>query len=97
MVEPVNLKRTWITKSALISPDQCLLFYFRLIPSGPTLAQIRLYDGLNTKGDVIAELTGHLYETPVILPEVPIYCKKGLYVECVTALDGVLLLTYSLK
>jgi len=74
-----SVSRQWVTADAY------------LVPSAAG-ADVTLYDGENNTGDLIvtlksAAVTGHKFKPPV-----PIYCRKGLYVDIGSNVTGVLVM-----
>jgi len=94
-IDPKKVRRTWITDDRLIELGACWLLYVLVVPDGSVSAHIKLYDGHNTRGEVAAEFRTFSARSEHMDPPLPIYFKQGLYVECVTSLDGVMLLTYA--
>lgn len=78
----------WVTADRLLSHGACeLLFAYLVVSAASTDSAI--YDGENTTGDKIVDLksaavTGHPFE-----PAVPVYCRKGLYVDIGTSVTGI--------
>jgi len=93
-IDPKKVKWTWVTKDMLIESTSCLFIQAVLTGNGSVDPKVRFYDGLSTQGDVIAELRTYRTWSNHLTPPMPIYCEKGLYVDCLTPLDGVLVATY---
>lgn len=79
----------WVTADRLLSTGPCELVSAYLVVSAAS-TDTHLYDGANTNGDKIVTLesavaTGHLFNPPV-----PLYCRRGLYVDVGTSVTGVL-------
>jgi len=78
----------WVTADRVLTDRECELIYAYLVPSGATTNSV-LYNGTNTSGDAIVTLeaavvTGHPFK-----PGVPVYCRKGLYVDVGTNVTGI--------
>lgn len=79
----------WVTSDQLLSHGPCDLISAYLVVSAAS-TDTHLYDGENTRGSKIATLesaavTGHHFKPPV-----PIYCRRGLYLDVGTNVTGVL-------
>jgi hypothetical protein len=86
-----QISRQWVTADALLAEKECELVYAYLTPSTAN-ADVSLYDGENTSGDLVATLkeaavSGHEFQPPV-----PIHCRKGLYVDVGSNVTGVLVM-----
>ena len=81
----------WVTYDQCLRHGECELLFVYLVPSGAT-TDSALYDGESTSGTPIATLkaaavTGHEFSPPV-----PVYCRKGLYVDVGTSVTGIFVL-----
>jgi hypothetical protein len=86
-----SVSRQWVTADALLAEKECELLFGYLVPSAAN-ADVSLYDGENTTGSLIATLkaaavSGHPFEPPV-----PVYCRKGLYVDVGSNVTGILVM-----
>lgn len=81
----------WVGAARLLSKGACELLYAKLTPDAAA-ANVTLYDGENTTGEVIVTLrTSGLFNCECN-PCRPLYCRKGLYVG--TPTDGDVLLQW---
>ena len=85
------ISRQWVTADARLCEKECELIFAYMLPSAAN-ADVSLYDGENTSGDLIATLkeaavSGHRFRPPV-----PIYCRKGLYVDVGSNVTGILVM-----
>ena len=85
------ISRQWVTASALLAEKECELLFAYLVPSAAN-ASVTLYDGENTTGDLIATLKEAAVSGHEFTPPVPIYCRKGLYVDVGSNVTGVLVM-----
>jgi len=86
-----QISRQWVAANALLAEKECELVYAYLAPSAAN-ADVSLYDGENTSGDLICTLksavvTGHEFRPPE-----PIHCHKGLYVDVGSNVTGILVM-----
>jgi len=77
----------WVAADQLLSHGPCELISAYLVVSAAS-TDTHLYDGDNTRGDKIATLesavaTGHPFKPPV-----PVYCRRGLYVDIGSNVTG---------
>jgi len=77
----------WVTADRLLTDKECELVYALLVPSSSATCRARIYDGENTSGDTVVDLRT-AQSNPVPFKPEPVYCRRGLYVDCVT--DNVL-------
>lgn len=78
----------YVTGDQLLAKNECELIYAYLVCSAAT-TDSALYDGEDTTGTKIidfksAAVTGHEFSPPV-----PVYCRKGLYVDIGTSVSGI--------
>lgn len=78
----------WVTADRVLSTGPCELVSAHLVVSAAS-TDTHLYDGKDTRGDKIVTLeaaaaTGHPFK-----PRVPVYCRRGLYVDVGTNVTGV--------
>ena len=81
----------WVTGDLKLAEGECELVWAYLVPSGAVTDTI-LYNGIDTSGEMIitlksAVVTGHPFSPPV-----PIYCRRGLYVDIGSNTTGVFVL-----
>lgn len=93
-----SIEYSWkyVTADELLSHGRCEFLYAKLTPKTEAGYAI-LYDGENTLGKKIIKLhTGGLYNQECS-PPVPVYCRRGLYIDVTTdddalSVDGVLVI-----
>jgi len=86
----------WVTASALITDKPCVLVFCALTASGNT-ADITLYDGEDTNGDIICVMETTANQTRQVNFAEHIYCKTGLYVGIGSNVTGILIVWHPLK
>ena len=86
-----SVSRQWVTADALLAEKECELLYAYLVPSAAN-ADVSLYDGENTTGSLIATLKEAAVSGHEFTPPVPIYCRKGLYIDVGSNVTGVLIM-----
>lgn len=79
----------WVTADQLLSRGPCELVSAYLVVSAAS-TDTHLYDGENTSGDLIATLESAAVTGHPFAPLVPIYCRRGLYVDIGTSVTGCL-------
>ena len=79
----------WVTQDELLSHGPCELLYAQLIPQSAATATSTLYDGENTKGDIISSFRTAESRPCEIDPPVPIYCRRGLYIDIAAQTKGI--------
>jgi len=77
----------WVTADGCLSHGPCELISAYLVVSDAS-TDTHLYDGDNARGDKIttlksAAVTGHHFKPPV-----PVYCRRGLYVDIGSNVTG---------
>lgn len=78
----------FVTVSQIISKVACELCCVNVEPSDAN-ANVNLFDGEDTAGRKIIGLFTSVKINREFYPCMPIYCRKGLYVEIVAATTGV--------
>lgn len=78
----------WVTVDKFLSHGPCELCYAYLVPSAAT-TDSHIYDGESTKGDKIVTLESAAANPRPFSPKVPVYCRKGLYVDVGTSVTGI--------
>lgn len=78
----------WVTADMLLSHGPCELLYANLVPSGATTDSV-LYDGESASGKHIVTLKAATVRCMPFAPKVPIYCRRGLYVDVGTSVTGI--------
>lgn len=79
----------WVTADELLSHGPCELIYALLVPSGAGTCTATLYDGENTNGTPIVEFRCAESKGQELSPKKPVYCRQGLYVDCIAIVKGV--------
>ncbi|MBA7481121.1 hypothetical protein ES707_16591 [subsurface metagenome] len=80
----------WITASELLCRSACDLVDAHLVPDAAGFATAVFYNGEDTNGEIIlsARVLGITHCD--LHPNVPIYCRRGLYIDIVTNTRGIL-------
>lgn len=86
----------WVTGDRILSHGPCELVYAALVPSGATTDSV-LYNGENTKGDHIVTLKAATVRIMPFSPKIPVYCRRGLYVDVGTSVTGIFVQWRELK
>lgn len=81
----------WVTVDQCLRQGACELLAAYLVPSGAT-TDSALYDGENTSGKLIATLVQAVVTNLPFEPPVPIYCRRGLFVDVGTSVTGILVI-----
>ena len=87
-MESTEYSWAWVTEDRLLSHGPCELVYAYLRPSA-VQDTATLYDGENTLGDIVAIMQGaygygtsaQKMESVPFSPPVPVYCRKGLFID----------------
>lgn len=87
-VESKEYSWKFVTADELLTRSPCELIFAYLVVSAAS-TDTHLYDGENTAGKKLvtlecAAVTGHPFR-----PSIPIYCRRGLYVDVGTNVTGV--------
>jgi len=88
-VESKEYSWAWVTASELLSHGACELLYAQAVSDGGEIKDTILYDGENTNGDQIINLQRGTEGNIILSPKVPIYCRRGLYVDIGSSTEGV--------
>lgn len=80
MEESKEYSWAWVTADRLLSLGPCELVSIAQTSSGNT-SDVTYYDGENTTGDIILIMEALANRTAQFCPHVPIYCRRGLYVD----------------
>jgi len=78
----------WVTADELLSHGPCELLYLHLIPSSAATSTATLYDGENTNGQIIVDIRIATSRACELEPPVPIYCRRGLYIDMKATIKG---------
>lgn len=79
----------WVTADELLSHGPCELLCAKFIPSAAATATATIYDGENTSGDIIVAFRTAQSKQADLSPKKPIYCRRGIYVDCIANVRGV--------
>ncbi|GAI48259.1 unnamed protein product [marine sediment metagenome] len=80
----------WITADELLSKVACELCCLMMTSKqGPSV--IHVYDGENTNGTFLGRFETLANRSQVFCPKMPIYCRRGLYIDVRENLEGVLI------
>lgn len=79
----------WVTAAEILSKVACDLCYIKVVPSGDT-CDVDIYDGENTNGTPIITMTSAGKYSCEMHPSAPIYCRRGLYIDTLTGITGIL-------
>lgn len=77
----------WLTADQLLSHGPCELLFAHLVVSAAS-TDTHLYDGDNTKGSKVVTLESEAVSGLTFKPPVPIYCRRGLYVDIGSNVTG---------
>jgi len=82
MQEVDSKEYSWrrITVDQLLSNRACELYYVAVEPSADAF-DVAIYDGENTTGDEIHTIIGEETNQAVFHPPVPVFCRRGLYID----------------
>lgn len=81
----------WVTSDQCLRHGECELIAAYLVPSGAT-TDSALYDGESAAELPIIILKAEVIRTLPFEPPVPIYCRRGLYVDVGTSVTGILVI-----
>lgn len=79
----------WCEKDQVLTRSPCELVYAHLVVSAASTDSY-LYDGENTSGEKIVPLVAAAVTGLEFRPPVPIYCRRGLFVDVGTNVTGIL-------
>lgn len=79
----------WVTASRKLSSGPCELIG-AFATAAAAVGSATLYNGENTRGELIIILEANTNVTNPFAPAKPIYCRRGLYVAKSANLTGVL-------
>ena len=95
-MESKDVQWRFCTTDQLLSYGPCELVYANLVVSAASTDSY-LYDGENASGTRIVPLVSAAVTNMPFAPPVPIYCRKGLYVDVGTNVTGILVAWRDLK
>jgi len=84
--------RKWITKSETLTPLPCELIYAQAVSDGGEIKDTVIYDGENTRGEIILNCQMGTNGNITLSPPEPIKCRHGLYVNFGSSTEGVLMM-----
>lgn len=87
-VESKDWGWTWLTGDRLVVRGPCYLRKAKLTPDGSNAANATLYDGIDTRGDVIIVLRCGATGNDNVNWSVPVFLKQGLYADLSTNITG---------
>lgn len=87
-VESKEYSWRWLEEDELLSHGACELCTI-VITAKADKGEVRVYDGENTNGDLIAFLECLANRSQEFKPYKPIYCRRGLYVDLIEKVYGV--------
>jgi len=79
----------WVTADRLLSHGACELLYALFVPSSSSTATATIYDGENTLGEVLVAFRAAQSNQANFSPAKPVYCRRGLFVDCIANVKGV--------
>lgn len=88
-VESKKYSWVWVTADRLLSHGACELLYARAYSDGGAIENTALYDGESTSGTIIVNFNSGVKSNIPLTPKVPIYCRRGLYVDIGENTEGV--------
>lgn len=89
-MESQDYSWAWVTADQLVSHGPCDLIYAFCVPDD-TEPEGYVYDGENTNGDKIFRFTGSSKRGIPFSPPIPIYCRRGLYIDIGKDIEGILI------
>ena len=79
----------WVIADELLSHGACDLLHARAYSSGNAIENTAIYDGEDTNGKLIVNFNSGVKGNIPLTPKVPIYCRRGLYVDIGDNVEGV--------
>lgn len=92
MIQTVRL-----TASSRVTLERSYLYAVILTDDATGQADIALYDGANTSGDLLLDLQNLSTETLILKLDKPIVFNKGLYLSCGSNVKSVTLMFASIE
>lgn len=83
-VEANKLISKLFSTEGLVIPKPCWLCSIIIFPAEVLSSLIRVYDGWNTTGKIILDLSGNQYKADIVILRHPIFFGKGVFVEFVS-------------
>lgn len=78
----------WVTADECLCKRKCELIYANLVPSTAATCTATLYNGVDTSGEVINAFRTAESKHSDFAPPVPVLCRGGLFVDCITVVKG---------
>lgn len=88
-MESKEVSWIWLTVDTMLAPGECELIYAYVVPSAAD-ADVTFYSGENTTGQQVVQIKEAAISGHAFWPAVPVYCRKGLYVDVGSNVTGVL-------
>ena len=91
-MEPVDSKDyswKWVTADELLSHGPCELLCAKFIPSAAATATATIFNGENIGGETVIAFRTAQSRQADLSPLKPIYCRRGIYVQCIANVKGV--------
>ena len=80
----------WVTADELLEKLSCELLYAELVPDAQGSSTAVIYNGENTNGQIVISFRGNGGYHTAFKPSKPVYCRRGLYVDVVANVRGIL-------
>ena len=80
----------WLTVDTKLTDHEAELVAAYLVVSAASTDSV-IYSGVDTAGDKVLALESAVATTLPIVPPVPIYCRKGIFVDVGTSVTGILI------
>lgn len=88
-MESKELSWAWVTADRLLSHGPAEIHCALMVPSGGGTSTADIYDGEDTKGDKVVGLRTAQSNAAPFSPKEPVYCRRGIYVDCKAIVLGV--------
>lgn len=95
--ESIGHSWAWVTADRRLSQGPCELIYAQAVSDGGNIQDTWLYDGKDTNGEKIINLQKGTTGNITLNPNVPVYCRRGLYVDVGSSTEGVFVQWRELK
>jgi len=79
----------WVTGDQVLSHKRCELIFAYCCPSAAS-CNATIYNGENDQGDPIFGFVGSTKDNIPFAPPVPVYCRRGLFVDVGSNVTGIL-------
>lgn len=87
-MESKKFSYKFVTADEKLYAGECELIYACLVPTGST-TNTHIYNGVDTSGDKVITLHSATARMMPFSPKVPVYCRKGLYIDVGSSVTGV--------